>query len=141
MKWYLRDSDEVISLMDSSRNGLTQQAVKDRVEIYGLNKLEDKKKKPVWLLFLDQFKDFMILVLIAAAIISGFMGDVTDAIIILIIVLLNAVLGFVQQYRAEKAMLALKKMAGSHSRVIRDGHTIDISTSEVVPGDIVELES
>ncbi|HEY0669057.1 MAG TPA: cation-translocating P-type ATPase [Sphingobacteriaceae bacterium] len=141
MKWYLRDSDEVISLMDSSRNGLTQQAVEDRIEIYGLNKLEDKKKKPVWLLFLDQFKDFMILVLIAAAIISGFMGDVTDAIIILIIVLLNAVLGFVQQYRAEKAMLALKKMAGSHSRVIRDGSTVDIVTSELVPGDIVELES
>ena len=100
-----------------------------------------RKKKPVWQIFLSQFSDFMILVLIAAAIISGFIGDLTDALIILVIVLLNAILGFVQEFRAEKAMEALKKMATLQAQVIRDGKTFAIPSAEIVPGDIVLLEA
>ncbi|MDC0007374.1 HAD-IC family P-type ATPase, partial [Winogradskyella sp.] len=83
----------------------------------------------------------MILILIAAAIISGVLGDVIDTIIILIIVVLNALVGFVQEYRAEKAMEALKSMASSNARVIRNGETLDIPASELVQGDVVSLEA
>jgi Ca2+-transporting ATPase len=87
------------------------------------------------------FKDVMIIVLICAAIISGVIGEITDTIIILVIVALNAIVGFIQEYRAEKAMDALKKMATQHSSVLRDGNATDILSAELVPGDVVILES
>ena len=92
------------------------------------------------MMFLDQFKDFMILVLIAAAIISGFIGELSDTISIIVIVILNAIIGFVQEYRAEKAMAALKKMVAPNAVVTRDGRPVEIPSSEIVPGDIVSLE-
>ncbi|MDZ7582051.1 MAG: cation-transporting P-type ATPase [Deltaproteobacteria bacterium] len=82
------------------------------------NELIEKKRKPLWMMFLDQFKDFMILVLIAAAVVAGVIGDPVDTIAIAVIVLLNAVLGFVQEYRAEKAMAALKNLATPSATVI-----------------------
>lgn len=100
-----------------------------------------KKKKPAWILFLAQFKDFMILILAAAAIISGIVGDLTDTLIILVIIVLNAVLGFVQEYRAEKAMESLKKLTETHTKVIRDGQTITVQSKALVPGDVVLLEA
>ena len=92
-------------------------------------------------MFLDQFKDFMILVLIAAAIISGVIGEASDTIAIIVIVVLNAVIGFVQEYRAEKAMALLRKMAAQYALVIRDGNPVNIPASQLVPGDIVILEA
>ena len=89
----------------------------------------------------SQFKDFMILVLIAAAFVSGFIGDVSDTIVILAIVVLNAAIGFVQDYRAERAMAALKRLAALKATVIRDGRRHGIAASEIVPGDIVLLEA
>ena len=92
-------------------------------------------------MFLDQFKDFMIIVLIASAVLAGALGEVADTIAIVVIVVLNAVLGFTQEYRAEKAMEALKKMAASLATVIRDGVPAAIPAAQLVPGDIVHLEA
>lgn len=141
MDWYQLDIREVFTRMDSSPEGLTSQAAEQQLATHGLNELQEKKKKPAWLLFLNQFKDFMILVLMVAAIISGIAGDVTDTVIILVIVLLNAIMGFVQEYRAQKAIDALRKMASPHASVLRNGMPASIAAAELVPGDIVLLES
>jgi len=141
MNWHQLTTAEVYAKMGTSDKGLTMDAVAQKMEEFGPNELLEKKKKPAWRIFLLQFRDFMILVLIAAAIISGFIGDLTDAMIILVIVLLNAILGFVQEYRAEKAIEALKKMATLQAQVIRDGIPVSLPSSEIVPGDIVLLEA
>lgn len=141
MNWHILDIADVFEKTGSSDQGLTQDAVKENLLKYGQNKLAEKKKKPVWLLFAHQFTDFMILVLIAAAIISGIAGDSVDTIIILVIVLLNAIIGFVQEYRAEKAMDALKKMATPQSTVLRNGQVTTVISTDLVPGDIVLLEA
>jgi Ca2+-transporting ATPase len=93
------------------------------------------------MMFIDQFRDFMILVLIAAALISGFIGELSDTIAIIVIVMLNAVIGFVQEYRAEKAMEALKKMAAPYATAIRNGMHENIPAPGIVPGDIIILEA
>src|SRR5688500_6961728 len=141
MNWYNIDIEMVLTETKSSFSGLTSSGVQQKIIEYGPNQLIAKKKKPFWLLFLYQFKDFMILVLIAAAVIAGVVGDRADTIIILVIVLLNAIVGFVQEYRAEKAMEALKKMATPHSSVIRNGQVQTIESTELVAGDIVLLEA
>lgn len=141
MKIWARDKEAVFAFIQSTPSGLMQTEVKARQEKFGPNALEEKKKVPPWLLFLHQFKDFMIVILIAAAILSGIMGDLTDTIIILIIILLNAIVGFVQEYRAEKALDALKKMSITHSQVIRNGEALLVSSADLVPGDLVVLEA
>ena len=141
MNWYKQDIREVFSIAGSSSTGLTSAEVLKRRAEHGSNELLEKAKKPAWILFISQFKDFMILVLMAAAVISGIIGDMTDAIIILVIVILNSILGFVQEYRAEKAMEALKKMATLTAQVLRDGVAVSLPSSEIVPGDIVLLEA
>lgn len=141
MNWHCLDKEKVLELTGTSTKGLGQQEVLVRQARYGPNQLEEKKKKPAWRIFLNQFMDFMIVVLMAAAIVSGFIGDITDTTIILIIVLLNAIVGFIQEYRAEQAMEALKKMASPQTTVIREGQIASIETSLLVPGDIVLLEA
>lgn len=141
MKAYNQSFSDLLSKFKSSTEGLTKAAVQKRFEQYGYNELEEKKKIPAWLLFLRQFKDFMILILIAAAILSGIMGDLTDTIIILVIIILNAILGFVQEFRAEKAMDALKKMTVTQTQVIRENQPTIISATELVQGDIVMMEA
>ncbi len=113
----------------------------EKLQTHGPNELVREKKKPLWLKFLKQFQDFMIVVLMIAAVISGIMGDVTDTVIILIIVILNAVIGFVQEYRAEKAVEALRSMAAPNATVMRDGNIKIIPAQELVPGDKVLLEA
>ncbi len=127
--------------LETSLQGLSSSEADKRLLDYGKNELQENKKIPSWLLFLHQFKDLMILILIAAAILSGFMGDITDTIIILIIVLLNAFVGFVQEYRAEKAIEALKKMIVTQTQVLRDGKPIILSAVTLVPGDVVIIEA
>ena len=141
MNWHDLDINKVFAIIGSSPSGLSSQEVEQRIAEYGFNELQEKKKRPVWLLFLSQFGDFMILVLIIAAIISGIIGDVSDTVIILVIVLLNAIMGFVQEYRAGKAMEALKKMATPQIKVMRNGQPANLSSIELVPGDIVLLEA
>ncbi|SDD74655.1 Ca2+-transporting ATPase [Algoriphagus faecimaris] len=122
-------------------SGIDSAEVSKRQELFGKNTLKEKKKKPAWKQFLAQFQDFMIAILLSAALISGLAGDLTDSIIILIIVILNAVMGFVQEYRAEKALESLKKMSEVQSTVRREGKEIQIPSSELVPGDIILLEA
>lgn len=141
MNFHLLDTSKVFELTNSSAAGLTAQSAEERLLEFGANELEEKKKKPGWLLFINQFKDFMILVLVGAAVISGIAGDITDTIIILVIVLINAIVGFVQEYRAEKAMEALKKLAVTQAHVLRSGHPVTIPAAGLVPGDIVLLEA
>jgi Ca2+-transporting ATPase len=141
MNWHNLDINRIFALTGSSTAGLSSQLVEQRIAEYGLNELSEKKKKPVWVLFLRQFNDFMILLLVAAAIISGVIGDVGDTVVILVIVLLNAIIGFVQEYRAGKAMDELKKLSTPHVEVLRDGLPEMISSVYLVPGDIVFLEA
>ena len=141
MIWHQKEITSVVEELQSSFQGLSSEEAQKRLEQYGSNELTEKKKKTPFMMFLDQFKDFMIIVLIAAAIISGFIGDITDTIAIIVIVMLNAVIGFVQEYRAEKAMAALKKMAASVATVIRSGVPANIPAAELVPGDMVSLEA
>lgn len=141
LDWHTQDIEHIQAHLGSSVNGLSPDAVQQKIQHFGYNQLEEKKKKTPLLLFLNQFKDFMILVLVAAAVIAGVAGDSADMIIILVIVFLNAVVGFIQEYRAEKAMEALKKMTTLQSNVFRGGHVATISSLELVPGDIVLLEA
>lgn len=139
--WHTLDITAVLAEMDSTVNGLSGKRVSEAMAKFGPNELTEKKKKPAWVIMLSQFKDFMIIVLITAAVISGIAGDLVDTVIILVIVLLNAIVGFVQEYRAERTMEALKKMAASKANVLRDSVVQNIISSELVPGDIVLLET
>lgn len=126
--------------------GLTDAEVKLRIEKYGLNELTGKKKKSFWVVFLNQFKSFMIIVLIIAAIISGVVGvmegeGLLETYIILGILIVNAFIGAYQEIKAESSLEALKKLAAPESKVIRDGNTRLIPSSQLVIGDIVILET
>jgi Ca2+-transporting ATPase len=141
MNWHLLPLSEISQLLNTSPSGIDNISAAQRLEEYGKNQITDKKKKSVFQMLLHQLTDFMILILIAAAVISGIIGDLTDTIIILAIIILNAVVGFIQEYRAEKAMEALKLMAAANARILREGKTIDIPASDLVPGDLVMLEA
>jgi len=141
MNWHLLNQQELLEMLGAKPNGLQQVDADEKLQTHGLNELVREKKKPLWLKFLMQFKDFMIVVLMIAAVISGIMGDVTDTVIILIIVVLNAIIGFVQEYRAEKAVEALRNMAAPNATVMRDGNIKIIPAHELVPGDKVLLEA
>jgi Ca2+-transporting ATPase len=122
-------------------NGLATPDARARLLKYGPNQLHEEKGEPAWKLFADQFNDFIIWVLIGAAIISGFLGEWVDALAIIAIVLLNAVLGFIQEFRAEKSLAALKKLASPNSKVIRNAQHESVPSADLVPGDLVELEA
>ncbi len=141
MNWHQENIETIIAETESSKDGLTHSQAQVKLQTEGPNQLEEKKKKPAWVIFLSQFKDFMILVLVAAAVISGIIGELADTMIILVIVLLNAVIGFLQEYRAEKAMDALRQMAAPHTKLIREGKQFTIPSFELVPGDLVMLEA
>jgi len=139
--WHALGLGEVADRLQSSATGITMEEAGQRQGRFGLNVLVEKKAKSVLMMFLDQFRDFMILVLIAAAVVAGVVGEPADTIAIAVIVLLNAVLGFIQEYRAEKAMAALKKMAAPTATVLRDGNPLNLPAEQLVPGDLVILEA
>ncbi|MCW5908314.1 MAG: cation-translocating P-type ATPase [Chitinophagales bacterium] len=141
MNWHLLTLTEITKVLNTRATGISETDAEVRIQEHGPNEIEEQKRKSVWQMLLHQLTDFMVLVLIAASIISGLLGDVTDTIIILLIVALNTIIGFVQEYRAEKAMEALKKMAASVARVVREGKQKDIPASQLVPGDLVLLEA
>lgn len=140
---YQQKSEDVIKQLKTSINtGLSLQQVSDRLKTDGLNELVGKQKRGLFLRFIDQFKDFMIIVLIVAAILSGVVANEwTDAAIIMFVVLLNAVLGIIQEARSEAAIEALKQMSTPNAHVRRDGQVVEIPSTQLVKGDIVLLEA
>ena len=141
MNWHLLSITEIAELLKSTPSGISNSIALQRLSEYGKNEIEDKRKKTILQMVLHQLTDFMILVLIVVAIVSGILGDLTDTIIILAIIVINAAVGFIQEYRSEKAMEALKNMAPSFARVVREGSTLEITATELVPGDVVLLEA
>ena len=145
--WFNKEVLEVEEILKTNKeNGLSKEEVEKRKKEYGLNELEQKKKKTLIQKFLEQFKDFMIIVLIIAAIVSGVVGvaegeGITDTIIILIVVVLNAIIGVVQENKAEKSLEALQKLSAHASKVIRDGKIDVVQSRDLVPGDIVVLDT
>ncbi len=146
-KWYNKELKEVEELLETNiEKGLEQEEVSKRQEKYGLNELKAKKKKSLLQKFLEQFKDFSIIILIIAAIVSGVVGvaegeGITDTIIILIVVLVNAIIGVTQEAKAEKSLEALQKLTDHASKVIRNGAVTVVPAKELVPGDVVVLDT
>ncbi|MDD2579140.1 MAG: cation-translocating P-type ATPase [Eubacteriales bacterium] len=139
---YLRDPDVLLRELAADRqNGLKADQVRQRQEQYGPNTLQEKKRQSLLIRFLLQFKDVMVLILLTAALVSGLLGEYLDAAVILAIIMINALLGLIQEGRAEKAIEALQKMASPQARVIRDGQQRIIEAAELVPGDIVLIEA
>ena len=141
MNWHTLPVEEILKQTESSLQGLSTELAGKKLQENGKNELQSKTKTSPLKLFLHQFADVMIVVLLAAAVISFFIGEAADTIVIVFIVVLNAVIGFIQEYRAGKAMEALQQMAAPSSKVLRNGSTTEIQSSELVPGDIVLLEA
>ena len=141
-EWHRLDAQEAVRQIHSDiQNGLNAAEVARRVTEHGPNELVERRGKSPWAILLEQFTGIMVVILMISAVVSIILGETIDALVILIIVVLNAVLGFTQEYRAEQAMSALKRMAVPHVRVRRDGHLKEISARELVPGDIILLET
>ncbi len=138
---HTKDIDTIFNILNSSNNGISIHEAQNRLKQYGLNELKVKKKKTPFIMFLNQFKDLMIIILILSAIVAGTLGKPIDSLAIIAIVILNALIGFLQEYKAEKAIEALKKISTPITNVIRDGKPTTIPASELVPGDIVLLEA
>jgi P-type Ca2+ transporter type 2C len=138
-KWHSLSKEQVFSELKSTESGLSGSDVTSRLRKYGPNELQQAKKKSKFAIFLSQFKSILVILLIAAVIISLAIGETIDATVIAIIVVANAVLGFIQEYRAEKAMEALKKLSAPQAIVIRDGKEQKIHAKDLVPGDIIIL--
>ena len=139
--WYCIEADEALRRLEGSADGLTMSEAKRRLDEHGPNAIPESRHRSLPAMLLGQFTDFMILVLLAAALISGLIGEPVDTIAILVIVLLNALIGTVQEFRAERAVAALREMAAPEATVLRDGKAVTVAASELVPGDVVQLEA
>lgn len=141
MQWHQMKIEDVFSALSSSPSGLSVEDAEKRLKIYGSNELKVKKKKTPFMMLLSQFTDFLIIVLLIAGAIAAIVGKPTDVAAILAIVILNAIIGFIQEYKAEKAMEALKMMASPSANVIRGGTPTTIPATKIVPGDVVLIEA
>ncbi|PWX44718.1 ATPase [Clostridium perfringens] len=140
--WYKKSKNEILQELDvDEKNGLSSTEALRRLEKYGKNKLETKKKKTLFKQFLSQLKDVMIYILIIAAIISAFLGEISDSLIILLVIIINAVIGVIQESKAEKALDALKELSTPKALVKRDGSLKEILSEDIVPGDIVIIDA
>ncbi len=141
-KWHDQPVESVVNnLQTSSLQGLSTEEAKARLEKYGPNELIERPPTPLWQMFLEQFNNFLVIILLVSSIVSFFLGEYVEAGAIMAIVVLNAVLGVVQESKAEEALAALKKMAAPHAQIIRDGSFATIPARELVPGDLVILEA
>ena len=139
--YYQLSSEEVKQEINGKQEPLTSAEVKAHPEKFGPNELVEGKKKTTLQIFLEQYKDFLVIILIAAAIVSGFLGDAESAIVILIVITINAILGTVQTVKAEQSLASLKKLSGPEAKVLRDGSVVPIPSAEVTVGDIVMLDA
>ncbi|MEF3076615.1 calcium-translocating P-type ATPase, PMCA-type [Methylobacter sp. Wu1] len=140
--WHGMSAEQVLrELASVQAEGLSQTEAAERLKRYGPNKLAEKPPKPAWLLLLSQFKSFLIVVLIAAALLAAAVGDITDGAVILVVVIINAFLGFYQEFQAEQSLAALKKMLALQAEVRREGRNRDLPVEQLVPGDIVILDA
>ena len=139
--WHAMTVEEVLCKLKTSLRGLSEEEAKKRLEIYGFNELREELKKSPLIIFLNQFKNLLVIILIIATCLSIFLGELIDALTILAIVVGSAVLGFFQEYRAEKALEALKQLTAPTTTVLRDGKIKEIPAREVVPGDVIILNT
>ena len=138
---YQQTVEEVFGRVKGSISGLTSAQVKSSREKCGWNELAEGKKKSILQIFLEQYKDFLVLILIASAIISGILGDVESAAVIVIVITINAILGTIQTVKAEQSLQSLKKLSGPEAKVLRDGAIVQIPARELVIGDVILLEA
>ncbi|MFB5191567.1 calcium-translocating P-type ATPase, SERCA-type [Alicyclobacillus fastidiosus] len=138
--WHALTTADCLSALESSEAGLSSTHVEERRKVHGLNQLSEGTKVSLLTVFLNQFRDFMIIVLLAATLISGLLGEFTDAITIVAIIFLNGMLGFIQEVRAEKSLSALKELTAPMAHVRRDGAVAAVPAKELVPGDVILLE-
>ncbi|MED9968866.1 MAG: cation-translocating P-type ATPase [Ruminococcus sp.] len=140
-KWYQMLENDVLKKMNVTTDGLSSEEAQKRLEKYGRNMLVEGKKKTVLQVFLSQFADLLVIILIIAAIISMFSGNIESTIVIFAVIIMNAILGTVQHVKAEKSLESLKSLSSPSAKVIRDGQKLEIDSKEVVPGDIIVLEA
>jgi len=140
-EFYSKEAGDVLSLLGTGRQGLSQTEAEERLSQYGRNELVEKGKVSPFRLWLEQFKDFLIIILLVAVVLSAILGEAIDAVVIFVIILFATTLGFIQEYRAERAMEALKRMAAPTASVVRDGTEKEVPASELVPGDVVLLKT
>lgn len=140
-KFYQLSKEETRKKVNGQQEPLTDQQVREHQEKYGKNELVEGKKKSTFQIFLEQYKDFLVIILIAAAIVSGFLGDAESAIVILVVITMNAILGTVQTVKAEQSLNSLKKLSGPTAKVLRNGNVIQIPSVELTVGDEVMLEA
>ena len=136
-----RAGKDLLDSLQSGPQGLTTKEAQQRLEKYGPNELQEGGKKSGFRIFLEQFADFLVIILIVAAVISAVLGDVESMVVILAVITMNAILGTVQTIKAEASLDSLKQMSAPTAKVVRDGKTIQIPGRDVVPGDIVVLEA
>src|SRR5690554_2558088 len=140
--WHAMSADEVLNELGAKiQAGLSSEEAARRLEQFGRNELKEKPRPTFLQMVLDQLNNFVVILLIVASIVSALLGDYIEAGAIMLIVVLNAVLGVIQEGRAEEALAALKKMASPEAQVLRDGHRVSVPAAELVPGDIVYLEA
>lgn len=140
-RWWTLSTDEVLQKLNSTSDGLSSTEAQKRLTEQGPNSIPAQKQKSLFRILLKQFSDFMIIILLIAAIVSGFIGELADTIAILVIVLLNAVIGTVQEFRADRAVAALRKLSAPNTQVLRDAQLVTLAASELVKGDVVTLEA
>jgi len=140
MYWHTKSIDSIYSEMNSSKTGLTESESANRLDKYGKNKLVKKQKFTALKIFTNQFKSFLVALLTLAVFVSYYLGEIVDAYVIGVIIILNALLGFIQEYKAERAIESLKKLSKTNARVLRDGKEELIDSENLVPGDIILLE-
>ena len=140
--WHALSPDEVTRRLDiDAAHGLIADEASRRLDAHGPNRLAERRPRPAWLKFVDQFRSVLIVILLGAAVLAGAIGNLKDAVVIAVVVLLNASLGFIQEHRAEAALAALKKMLAPSARVRRDGEVQQIEAAGLVPGDLLLLEA
>lgn len=139
--YYQMSAEDVRQEINGAQEPLTMDQIREHQEKYGPNELVEGKKKTTLQIFLEQYKDFLVIILIIAAIVSGFLGDMESTLVILIVITMNAILGTVQTVKAEQSLDSLKKLSGPEAKVLRDGNIVPVPSSEVTVGDVVILDA